>query len=65
MVKETVAKLKSVGLASVEAILLDITDDNSVKAARVEIGNKTHALDVLINNAGINGGSCSIYGIRS
>lgn len=63
--QEAVAKLKSVGLASVEAILLDITDDNSVKAARVEIGNKTHALDVLINNAGINGGSAPYMALEA
>jgi len=48
--------LKSEGLSNVEAIQLDVTNDESVKAARREIGKKTEALDVLINNAGINGG---------
>lgn len=51
-----VAKLNAEGLNQVEAIILDVTDDQSVKAAREEIGRKTEALDVLINNAGINGG---------
>ncbi|SJN18196.1 SDR family oxidoreductase [Sphingobacterium sp. JB170] len=49
-------KLKNEGFANVEAIQLDVTDDESVKAARSEIGEKTDVLDVLINNAGINGG---------
>ena len=53
---EAVQKLKLSGLPNAEAIQLDVTDENSVKAARAEIGKKTNALDVLINNAGINGG---------
>jgi NAD(P)-dependent dehydrogenase (short-subunit alcohol dehydrogenase family) len=44
------------GLSNVEVIQLDVTDDESVKNARIEIGKKTEVLDVLINNAGINGG---------
>ena len=51
-----VEKLKAEGLNHVEAVELDVTDTESVKAARVEIGKKTEVLDVLINNAGINGG---------
>jgi NAD(P)-dependent dehydrogenase (short-subunit alcohol dehydrogenase family) len=51
-----VAKLKAEGLDQVEAISLDVTSDLSVKSAREEIGSKTKSLDVLINNAGINGG---------
>lgn len=51
-----VEKLKTEGLQNVEAIQLDVTDAASVKAARAEIGGKSGALDVLINNAGINGG---------
>ena len=51
-----VNKLKAEGLSNVEAIQLDITDDESVKNARTEIGKKTQALDILINNAGIYGG---------
>ncbi|MBS7231521.1 SDR family NAD(P)-dependent oxidoreductase [Flavobacterium psychroterrae] len=52
-----VEKLKSEGLNNAQAIQLDVTDDNSVKTAREEIGRKTQVLDVLINNAGINGGA--------
>ncbi|WP_028954417.1 SDR family oxidoreductase [Synechocystis sp. PCC 7509] len=53
---EAVEKLKAEGLTDVEAIQIDVSDDESVKAARVEIGKKTEVLDVLINNAGILGG---------
>jgi len=49
--------LKAQGLTNVEAIQIDVTDDNSVKNARTAIGKKTGSLEVLINNAGINGGS--------
>jgi len=54
---EAVEKLKAEGLTNTEAIQLDVTDEHSVKTAREEIGRKTEALDVLINNAGINGGT--------
>lgn len=50
-------QLKSAGFTSVEAVQLDVTDEHSVRAAREEIGKKTNALDVLINNAGINAGN--------
>ncbi len=53
---EVVEKLKAEGLNEVEAIQIDVSDDESVKAARAEIGKKTEVLDVLINNAGISGG---------
>jgi NAD(P)-dependent dehydrogenase (short-subunit alcohol dehydrogenase family) len=53
---EAVQKLKSAGLTNAEAIQLDVADEHSVKAARAAIGKKTDVLDVLINNAGINGG---------
>lgn len=51
-----VNQLKAEGFNNVEAIPLDVTDDASVKNARAEIGRKTKALDILINNAGIFGG---------
>jgi len=51
-----VNKLKAEGLNNAEAIGLDVTNDESVKNARVEIGKKTKVLDILINNAGIYGG---------
>ncbi len=50
-----VEKLRAEGIENVAAIVLDVTDQQSVDAARIEIGNKTDVLDVLINNAGING----------
>lgn len=54
---KAVGQLKSEGLTNVEAIQIDVTDCNSVKNARLEIGKNTSVLDVLINNAGINGGA--------
>lgn len=53
---EAVNKLKAEGFVTTEAIQLDVTDSESVEAARIQIGQKTDVLDVLINNAGINGG---------
>ncbi len=53
---EAVNKLKAAGLNNVEAIQLDITNYESVKSARTEIGKKSKKLDILINNAGVYGG---------
>lgn len=53
---EAVEQLKAEGLNNVEAIEIDVSNSESVKAARTAIGNKTDVLDVLINNAGITGG---------
>lgn len=50
-----VEKLKAEGISNVEAIQLDVTDQESVNAARTTIGGKTTVLDVLVNNAGISG----------
>lgn len=52
---KAVNALKSEGLINVEAIQLDVTDQQSVNSARAEMGKKTDVLDVLINNAGISG----------
>jgi NAD(P)-dependent dehydrogenase (short-subunit alcohol dehydrogenase family) len=52
---EAVEKLKAEGLTNVEAVQINVSNDESVKAARAEIGKKTESLDVLINNAGILG----------
>ncbi|GAB3641366.1 SDR family oxidoreductase [Spirosoma arcticum] len=49
-------KLNADGINQVEAIQLDVTDSESVWAARAVIGEKTSVLDVLVNNAGISGG---------
>jgi NAD(P)-dependent dehydrogenase (short-subunit alcohol dehydrogenase family) len=48
-------KLTDEGLENFEVILLDVTDQESVNAARSEISKRTAVLDILINNAGING----------
>ncbi|REA62198.1 short-chain dehydrogenase [Dyadobacter luteus] len=55
--QEVVRQLNNEGFPNAEAIQLDVTDQNSVNAAREQIGRKTEVLDVLINNAGINGGT--------
>ncbi len=55
--QQAVKKLKAENLTNVETVHIDITDDNSVKNARTELYKKTGTLDVLINNAGINGGT--------
>ncbi|WP_207436010.1 SDR family NAD(P)-dependent oxidoreductase [Sabulibacter ruber] len=48
-------QLKAEGLTNVEAVQIDVTSQDSVNAARMEIGSKVRTLDVLINNAGISG----------
>jgi NAD(P)-dependent dehydrogenase (short-subunit alcohol dehydrogenase family) len=53
---EAVQKLKAEGFNEVEVIQIDVSNQESVNAARTEIGKKTDVLDVLINNAGISGG---------
>jgi len=52
-----VQQLNSAGLTNLEAIQLDVTSPDSIRAARAAIGEKTAALDVLVNNAGISGGT--------
>jgi NAD(P)-dependent dehydrogenase (short-subunit alcohol dehydrogenase family) len=54
--EEAAAKLKAEGFNNVEAIQIDVSNSESVKEARIMIGNKTEVLDALVNNAGINGG---------
>jgi len=54
--QQAVEKLKAEGLNAVEVIELDVSSQESVNAARAEIGRKTEVLDALVNNAGINGG---------
>ncbi|SNR97105.1 SDR family oxidoreductase [Hymenobacter mucosus] len=51
-----VKQLNAAGLTTLEAIQLDVTNPDSIRAARATIGAKTPVLDVLINNAGISGG---------
>lgn len=54
--QQAVDKLKAEGLNEIEAIQIDVSNEESIKAAGAEIGKKTDVLDVLINNAGISGG---------
>jgi NAD(P)-dependent dehydrogenase (short-subunit alcohol dehydrogenase family) len=51
-----VQQLNASGLANLEAVQLDVTNPDSIQAARAAIGAKTPVLDVLVNNAGISGG---------
>lgn len=53
---EAVKKLKDQGISNIELIEIDVTNIDSIKRAKHELGNKIDALDVLINNAGISGG---------
>ncbi len=53
---EAINKLENMGISNVELIEIDVTNINSIKQARQDLENKTKALDVLINNAGISGG---------
>jgi NAD(P)-dependent dehydrogenase (short-subunit alcohol dehydrogenase family) len=53
---EAINKLRGLGLVNVEAIAIDVTDINSVTQAKQGLEAKIHALDILINNAGIAGG---------
>lgn len=52
----TIEKLKADGFNTIEAIQLEVTNQESVNAARKTIAEKTEVLDVLVNNAGISGG---------
>jgi NAD(P)-dependent dehydrogenase (short-subunit alcohol dehydrogenase family) len=51
-----VDQLKSKGLTNVEPIQIDTDSLESIKEAHETLKSKTNTLDVLINNAGINGG---------
>ena len=52
-----VQQLRAAGLTNLEAVQLDVTSPDSIRAARAAIGEKTPVLDVLVNNAGISGGA--------
>ncbi|AZA60106.1 SDR family NAD(P)-dependent oxidoreductase [Chryseobacterium indoltheticum] len=54
--ESAVKQFKKAGFVNTVAVELDVTDAVSVEKARSKIGTKTDVLDVLINNAGINGG---------
>ena len=54
--QEAITQLHNEGLAEAEAIEIDVNNPSSIQAARRVLGEKTKALDVLINNAGVSGG---------
>ncbi len=54
---DAVNKLKDLGISNIELIEIDVTNIQSIKRARHELENKIEALDILINNAGISGGT--------
>lgn len=53
---EAVQSLKNEGLDNVQVIQIDVSNQESIDSARAEIVKHSEVLDVLINNAGINGG---------
>ncbi|GET34710.1 short-chain dehydrogenase [Prolixibacter bellariivorans] len=53
---EVVDLLKREGLGTVEALQIDVSDSESILAAREIVRQKSGGLDILINNAGISGG---------
>lgn len=52
---DAVKTLNDEGFLNIEAIQLDVTSQESVNVARAVISRQTEVLDILINNAGING----------
>jgi NAD(P)-dependent dehydrogenase (short-subunit alcohol dehydrogenase family) len=52
---EAINKLKALGIANVDTIVIDVADITSVRKARERLEAKISALDILINNAGIAG----------
>lgn len=52
---QALEQLKYEGLTNAEILQIDITNDDSVKNARFELGKKAEKLDILINNVGITG----------
>jgi NAD(P)-dependent dehydrogenase (short-subunit alcohol dehydrogenase family) len=54
--QQAVDRLKAEGLNQVYVFQIDVSDSDSVHAARATLGKKIESLDVLINNAGISGG---------
>ena len=54
---DAINKLKDLGISNVELIEIDVTDIDSIKQAKKKLENQTTVLDILINNAGISGGT--------
>ena len=54
--QQAVSQLQAEGFSQLEALEIDVDNVDSIKAARLTLGQKISVLDVLINNAGISGG---------
>lgn len=52
--REAVKKLEQAGLKDVRWIQIDVTQEESVKAAAQKIESENGRLDILVNNAGVN-----------
>lgn len=57
--EEAAAKIKADGLDA-DFLTLDVTDEDSIRAAALEIGENFGGLDVLVNNAAINDGESDV-----
>lgn len=53
--EQAVEQLKALGFEDVEALEIDVSQDESVEKALAQLSAKISKLDVLINNAGIGG----------
>lgn len=53
---DALEQLKSQGLNNIDNIVIDVTNEDSIKSAKEEMETKIDKLDVLINNAGVEGG---------
>jgi len=53
---KAIENLNALGITNVDCIQLEVTNTNSIKAARQELEAKTQRLDALVNNAGVSGG---------
>jgi len=51
--QEALNHLRAQGFTHVELVLMDVTNQDSIQAARQTIGQRIQALDALINNAGV------------
>ena len=54
--EEIVTELNKTGLTNAKAIALDVTNVQSISAAKAQVEQEQGKLDILINNAGILGG---------
>ncbi|WP_051350024.1 SDR family NAD(P)-dependent oxidoreductase [Dyadobacter alkalitolerans] len=53
--QKAVEELRKLGLTNVDLIKIDVTDEESIIKAKLELESKIERLDVLVNNAGIGG----------